>query len=262
MGGIHPRVNNKRLMKKVAIITGSTSELGEGIARKMADEGAAVVISGRRIGAGEWIAAEINLSGGRAIFIQADVSKEANCLNLIETTLKEFGRLNILVNNAAHLGRIPFEEMTPETWDQIYAVNTRGPFLLSRSAIPAMKEQGGGSIINIGTTMVYQGGNLERLGYTSSKAALLNLTKTMARALAADQIRVNWVTVGWIPTSGEIALREQDGGVSFLEQRGRETPMGRLETVEETAAGVVYLASEDASHVTGCELNISGGLWI
>ena len=105
---------NKKLTKKVAIITGSTSELGAGFARGMADAGAAVVVSGRSMETGERISAEINQSGGMAIFVRADVSKEADCANLIETTLQQFERVDILVNNAAHLGRIPFEEMTPE----------------------------------------------------------------------------------------------------------------------------------------------------
>jgi NAD(P)-dependent dehydrogenase (short-subunit alcohol dehydrogenase family) len=253
---------HKKLENKAAIITGSTSDLGAGFARKMAEEGAAVVISGRNVEAGIRIADEINQSGGKAIFVRADVSEERDCENLIRITLGQFDRLDILVNNAAHLGRIPFEDLTPETWDQVYAVNVRGAFLCSRSAIPAMKKQGGGCIINIGSTMVFNSGTLDRLAYITSKGALLTLTKTMARAFAPDQIRFNWVTVGWIPTPGEVSLREKDGGLAYLKRKGQEALMGRLETVEETAASVVYLASDEASHVTGCELNISGGLWI
>jgi NAD(P)-dependent dehydrogenase (short-subunit alcohol dehydrogenase family) len=252
----------KKLTDKVAIITGSTSDLGAGFARAMAQEGATVVISGRNTEAGERFCAEIGQAGGRAIFVRADVSNEADCTNLIENTLQQFARVDILINNAADLGQIPFEQMTPERWEQVFTVNVRGAFLCSRSVIPAMKGQGGGVIINIGSTMVFNSSKLDRLAYITSKGALLTMTKTMARALAPEQIRVNWVTVGWIATSGEIALRKKDGGLAYLEQKGRESRMGRLETVAETAAGVVYLASDAASHVTGCELNISGGLWI
>jgi NAD(P)-dependent dehydrogenase (short-subunit alcohol dehydrogenase family) len=168
-----------------------------------------------------------------------------------------------LVNNAAIFPGEPFEEMTVELWDRIFAVNVRGAFLCSRAAIPQLRKQGGGSIINIGTTMAYRG-TTERLAYSCSKGALLTMTKALARGLLADRIRVNWVTVGWVATPGEISLRDQThgDGVVFLDERGAKAPLGRLETVEETAEGVVYLASHDASHVTGCELNISGGLWI
>jgi NAD(P)-dependent dehydrogenase (short-subunit alcohol dehydrogenase family) len=118
--------------------------------------------------------------------------------------------------------------------------------------------------VNVGTTLVYRGdaSNLSRLSYVCSKGALLTLTKTMARALLGDRIRVNWVTVGWVATPGEIALRDQTSGdgASFLQQVAEHAPMGRLETAEEVAAGVAYLASDEASHVTGCELDISGGL--
>ena len=126
-----------------------------------------------------------------------------------------------------------------------------------------MQRQGGGCIINIGSTLAYRG-SLERLAYSCSKGALLSMTKVMARSLLQDKIRVNWVTVGWVATPGEIVLRNQThgDGLVYLEGRSQQAPMGRLETVEDIAAGVVYLTSDAASHVTGCELNVSGGLWI
>ncbi len=256
-----------RLARKVATITGSTGGLGEGIARAMADEGASVVVSGRRTEKGEAVAHSIRERGGQAVFVRADVAIEADCLHLIRATLERFGRLDILVNNAAIFPRIPLDEQTAETWDREFAVNVRGAFLCSKEAIPAMRQQGGGAIINIGSTAVYRGDGeaLQRLAYASSKGALLTMTKTMARALAGDHIRVNWVAVGWLATEGEIALRDGmqgDDGRAFLKARAKEMPMGRLETVEETAAGVVYLASDEAAHVTGCELNMSGGFWI
>lgn len=256
---------SKRLKDKVAIITGSTVGLGEGFARQMAKEGAAVVVSGRQVEAGERVACEINESGGRAFFVRADVTCETDCINLIGTALRQFGRLDVLVNNAGIFPSVEIDEVTTELFDQVFAVNVRGPFLCSRAAIPPMKEQGGGAIINIGSTTAYTTiSGMNRMVYGSSKGALLTMTKTMAKALLCDQIRVNWVTVGWIATPGEIALRDQTcgNGEAYLKEVARNAPMGRMETVEETAAGVIYLASDEASHVTGCELNISGGRWI
>ena len=255
-----------RMIGKVAVVTGSTGGIGEGIARQLAAEGASVVVSGRRSELGERVAHEIRDDGGQATFVRADIASEPDCVGLIQAALDQYGRLDVLVNNAAHLGRMPFEELTPEFWDQVFAVNVSGPLFCCREAIPPMRKQGGGSIINIGTTVVYWGdaGNLGRLAYACSKGALLTMTKALARGLLADRIRVNWVTVGWVVTPGEIALRDKSegDGQAFLQRIGERAPLGRLETVEDIAAGVAYLASDEASHVTGCELNISGGLWI
>ncbi|HEY64089.1 MAG TPA: SDR family oxidoreductase [Caldilineae bacterium] len=251
------------LQGKVAIVTGSTAGIGEGVARRLAAEGAAVVVSGRRTKRGEKVAREIREAGGQAIFVRADVAHEADCAALVQSAVDHFGRLDILVNNAAIFPSVPMEEMTTKLWDQVFAINVRGAFYCCRYAIPPMRQQGGGAIINIGSTLAYRG-SLDRLAYACSKGALLSMTKVLARALLQDRIRVNWITVGWVITPGEIELRNQihGDGLAYLEERSRQAPLGRLETVEDIAAGVAYLASDEASHVTGCELNISGGLWI
>jgi NAD(P)-dependent dehydrogenase (short-subunit alcohol dehydrogenase family) len=252
-----------RLKGRVAVVTGSTGGMGEGIARRLAAEGAAVVLSGRRAELGEMAANSIAASGGQAEFIRADVSVEANCIHLIQAAVERFGRLDILVNNAAITPQEAPGEQSAELWDEVFAVNLRGAFLCSREAIPVMRGQGGGRIINIGSTVPMRGG-LDRLAYGSAKGALLTMTKMMARGLVRDHILVNWIAVGWVATPGEVALRNEvyGDGPAYLEEVGKKAPLGRLETVEEIAAGVAYLASEDASHITGCELNISGGLFI
>ena len=252
-----------KLAGKVAIVTGSTGGIGAGIARRLAAEGAAVVVSGRRAELGKQVAQGIREGGGQAIFVRADVASEPDCVGLIQAALDEYGRLDVLVNNAAIFPKVPLEEMTLELWDQVFAVNVRGAYLCCRYAIPPMRQQDGGSIVNIGTTVIYRGA-VDRLAYACSKGALLTMTRTMARALLSDRIRVNWVTVGWVATPGEIVLRDRThgDGVAFLREISDQAPLGRLETVEDIAAGVAYLASDEASHVTGCELNISGGLWI
>lgn len=254
-----------RVAGKVAVITGATGGLGEGIAKLLAAEGASVVISGRRAEEGEAVVRQITDGGGEAFFHRADVGTEEDCLSLIQVARSRYGRLDILVNNAAALAQHPFDEITVQQWDEAYAANVRGPFLLSRAAVALMREQdSGGSIVNIGTTMVYRGGNLDRLAYSSSKGALLALTKAMAGGLLKDRIRVNWVIVGWMATPQEVALRNQThgDGNAFLQETGEKRPMGRHETPEDIAGGVLYLCSDEASHVTGTELNISGGLYI
>lgn len=254
---------NAMLVDKVAIVTGSTGGIGEGIARRLAVEGMAVVISGRRAEEGERVAGEISGSGGQALFVGTDVACEADCARLIQTTLDRFGRLDVLINNAAIFPQTPLEELTVELWDQVFATNVRGALLCCQHAIPPMRQQGGGAIINIGSTLAYRS-SIERLAYACSKGALLTMTKILARALLSDRIRVNWVTVGWVITPGEITLRDQmhGDGLAYLLEKSHAAPLGRLETVEDIAAGVAYLASDEASHVTGCELNISGGLWV
>jgi NAD(P)-dependent dehydrogenase (short-subunit alcohol dehydrogenase family) len=253
------------LVSKVAVVTGSTSGIGEGIARRLAADGASVVVSGRRTELGERVVREITDAGGHALFVRADVAHEDDCEALIAGAVSRLGRLDILVNNAGIFPSLPVEQVTVDLWDQVFAVNVRGPFLCSRAAIPPMRKQGSGCIVNVGSTTAYRGAaGLTRLAYASSKGALLTMTKTMALALLTDRIRVNWVTVGWVATPGEIELRDKlmGDGQAFIDKLNEESPLGRMETVEDIAAGVAYLVSDEASHVTGCELNISGGRWI
>jgi NAD(P)-dependent dehydrogenase (short-subunit alcohol dehydrogenase family) len=253
-----------RLAGKVAVITGATGGLGEGIAQRLASEGASVIVSGRRTDEGEAVTARIVAEGGNAFFVQADVGQADDCLALIQAAVDHYGRLDILVNNAAALAHRPFDELTVEEWDATFNANVRGPMLLSRAAIPHLRAAGGGSIVNIGTTMIYKGAGLDRIAYTASKGALYTMTKTLANSLAKDRIRVNWVIVGWMATPQEVALRDRThgDGEAFLDETGAKRPFGRHETPEDIAAGVLYLVSDEASHVTATELNISGGLFI
>jgi NAD(P)-dependent dehydrogenase (short-subunit alcohol dehydrogenase family) len=251
------------VMDKVVIITGSTGGIGEGIARQLAAHGARVIVSGRRAQEGHRVINAINHSGGEAIFCQADVTHVEDCERLIDTAVNHYGCVDALINNAAIFPQTAFENVTPDEWDKVFAVNVRAAFILSQQVIPHLQRRGGGTIVNIGSTLAYRG-TLNRIAYATSKGALLTLTKILARELLSDRIRVNWVTVGWVATPGEIELRNQVGqnGQIFLNEAAHRAPLGRLETVEETATSVVYLISEEASHITGCELNISGGLWI
>jgi NAD(P)-dependent dehydrogenase (short-subunit alcohol dehydrogenase family) len=250
---------------RVAVVTGSTGGIGAGIARRLAADGFAVMISGRREAQGEAIVREIAAQGGRAWFHAADMGDPEACRGLVDATVERFRRLDVVVNNAGIFPIIEIEDTTAKIWDEIFAVNVRAPFLCAQAAIAHLKKQGGGVIVNIGSTTMHRALG-DRIAYATSKGALLTLTKRLAATLLKDKIRVNWVTVGWVATEGELALRSQHvEGVSaeaYLEKIGADAPLGRLETVEDIAAGVSYLVSDAASHVTGCELNISGGLWI
>ena len=253
----------KRLEGKVAVVTGSSRGIGEGIARRLAAEGAAVVVSGRNAQEGSRVVTSIREAGGKAVWAVADVAKVEDCRNLIQFAVGQFGQLDILVNNAAHMGDYDMETMTPEQWDEVFAANARGTFLCSQAAIPHLRKRGGGSIVNIGTTMALRG-SADRIAYTCSKAAVLALTNTMARVLAKDQIRVNWVIVGWVMSPREVEYRDRlvGDGRAYMEKRSKEMPMGRMETEEDIAAGVAFLVCDDAVHVSACHLNISGGLFI
>lgn len=253
------------MASKVAIVTGATGGLGEAIARRLAQDGIAVVLSGRRDAEGQEAARKIaEETGTETHFVRADIGQAEDCLRLVSEARTRFGRVDILVNNAAELAQSPWEELTVEQWDAAYAANVRAPWLLSRACAPLMREAGGGSIVNIGTTMNYKGGSLDRVAYSTSKGALLTLTKSLASQLIRDKIRVNYVIVGWMATPQEKELRDKThgDGEKFLRETGEKRPLGRHETPEDIAHGVAYLVSDSASHVTACELNISGGLLI
>lgn len=247
-----------RLQDKVAVVTGSTRGIGEAIVRGLAAAGARVVVSGIDEADGSRVAADI---GGA--YIAADVRSSGDCDALIDRTVERHGRIDVLVNNAGVFPSLTLEATTAEAWDDVFEVNARGAYLCSRAAVPHLRRAGGGVIVNIGTTLAYRGAE-DRIAYAASKGALLSLTKTMAHAFAKDRIRCNWITVGWVATPGEIALRDElaGDGRAYLAEHAERMPFGRMETAEEIAAGVAYLSSDEAAHVTGCELNISGGLWI
>jgi NAD(P)-dependent dehydrogenase (short-subunit alcohol dehydrogenase family) len=251
-----------RLDGKVAAITGSTSGIGEGIARGLAAEGAAVVISGRRESEGEAVAEAIRQGGGRAVFQRTDIASAGDCQALCQRAVDEFGGLDLLVNNAGVFPRANLDEVTVDFWDRIFAVNVRGAFLCCQAAVPHFKARGGGVIINVGSGNAF--GTGERLiVYGASKAALYNLTMNLGRCLARDRIRVHWITVGWVMTEKEFEVQEGEGRSreQMLEQAGR-LPMGEYTTVEDIAAGCVYLAGDDAVRVSGADLVIGAGIAI
>ncbi|MEW6357668.1 MAG: glucose 1-dehydrogenase [Planctomycetota bacterium] len=252
----------KRLNGKVAVVTGSTSGIGAGIVAAFAAEGAKIVVSGRRRERGEEVATAACKVGGEAVFHQTDVLKPEDCEAVCRRAADEFGGLDILVNNAGVFPRATLEETDADLWDQIFDINVRGPFLCSRAAVPLMRRRGGGSIINIGSGNAF-GFYPPLFAYCTSKSALHAMTMRMARILAPDRIRVNWITVGWILTEKEFEIQAGEGhDREWLEKHKADLPMGEYNTVEDVAAACVYLAGDAAVRVTGADLAAAAGMGI
>lgn len=243
-----------RLDGKVALISGGARGQGATEARLFTREGARVVFGDILDSEGKQVETEIRAAGGEATYVHLDVTNEASWRAAVETAVRLYGKLTILVNNAGIYIRKRIEETTEDDLDQIMAVNVKGVFLGTKHAIPAMRQAGGGSIINISSTAGLVGNPNGSPAYTATKGAVRLFTKATAVQHARDNIRCNSVHPGPIDTE---MLREAAGG---LETTYRDrVPLGRFGTVDDIAYGVLYLASDEASFVTGSELVIDGG---
>ncbi|MFC4807755.1 SDR family NAD(P)-dependent oxidoreductase [Paenibacillus sp. GCM10023250] len=252
----------KRLEGKVIVVTGGTRGIGKGIALMCAAEGARVAVSGRNEQEGSDVVRRIAENGGpEAKFIAKDISSEQGCRELMEEAAAHFGRIDGLVNNAGVFPRGSVLDTTEELFDFIFDVNIKGAFFCSQYAMKEMLKTGGGSIVQIGSTNGFKGAK-ELAAYACSKGALRTLNRNIAAHYARDGIRSNWVTVGWVPSEGEVELHGKNGlQVEDLhEMAAARIPAGRMQTPEDMAYGVVYLLSDESSQVTGTELAINGGL--
>ncbi len=248
-----------RLENKVAIVTGAASGFGEGIARRFAAEGAKVVLADLNDPAGRRIAADIETAGGTAAYVHADVTVRAEVKAMVETATTTYGRLDILVNNAgvSHL-RQPMIEVGEADFDRTFAVNVKAIYLAAIEVVPLFRGQGAGCIVNISSTA----GLSPRAGltwYNGSKGAVNTITKSMAVELAPDKIRVNAVC----PVAGDTPLLATFmGKPDTPENRApflATIPLGRLSTPADIASAALYLASDEASMLTGVLLEVDGG---
>ncbi len=245
-----------RLQDKVAVISGAASGLGRSTARRFAGEGATVVIADQIDDEGREIAEEITKANGLAIFLHLDVTDEANWRDVVEEVVRRFGRLDILVNNAGIAGSNVADTLQTDAWDKLMAVNGRGVFLGTKFAVPEMQRSGGGSIVNLSSISAITGQDGVHVGYNASKGAVRSLTKATAVQYGRYNIRCNSVHPGLMPpmrTSGHAADPE------FRAKMLQTIPMGRLGESHEVADAVLFLASDEASYITGAELLVDGG---
>ncbi len=246
-----------RLVGKVAVITGSTSGIGRATAERFAQEGARVIVNGRRKGLGEEVVEGIRSRGGTAHYFQADVSEGDQLCDLVHFAVDTHGRLDILMNNAFSGKSASVVEMEEEAWDAIFAVTVKAAFLGSKYAIPKMIQGGGGVIINTSSVHGLLGGR-KNVAYDAVKAALINMTRQMAVDYGQYGIRVNALCPGRIVTEKKVEMLE-----AHPEEVRRQKfvyPLGRPGTMGEAASAALFLASEDASFVTGHALVVDGGL--
>lgn len=250
-----------RLQDKVAVITGASVGIGQSVAESFAQEGARVVINSQS-DRGAAIAERIVASGGTAAFVQGDVTQPEDATRIVDQTVKAFGRLDILINNAGIVLPGTVDNTSIEDWDQTIAVNVRGVFLMSKAAIQQMLKQGTGVIVH-NASIAGVKGLKDRAAYCASKGAVVALTKAMAIDYVDKNIRVNCVNPGTTLTpSLQDRIDAFDDPVAAKQMFISRQPMGRLGEPQEIADGILYLASDESSFVTGAILNIDGGLTV
>ena len=248
-----------RLKDKVAVVTGAASGFGAGTAELFAAQGAGVVVADISDEAGEAVVESINTSGGRAVYVHADVTSRGDAKRMIQSAKDLGGGLDILVNNAGYSHRNKqFSDVTDEEFDKVYNVNVKAVFIAIQEALPVLRERGGGCIINTSSTAALR----PRPGlavYCSSKGAVSNLTKALAVELAPDKVRVNAIC----PVIGETGMLETFMGVADTPENRKKfeatIPLGRFSTPNDIAQTMLFLASDDASFLTGVALEVDGG---
>ena len=245
---------------KAVLVTGSTTGIGEACAREFAAAGARVVVSGRDVVRGEAVVAALRAGGGEALFLPADLREPGACDALVDATVARLGGLDILVNNAGILYTAAAPDTTDAQWLDTMAVNVNALFFLSRAAVRHMRTRGGGAIVNIASEWGLNGES-NHVAYCASKGAVIQITRCMALDHARDGIRVNSVCPGEIQTRmvDEIALRQGGDIAANLRTLAAGIPMRRLAQPAEVARCVRFLASADASYVTGANLPVDGG---
>jgi NAD(P)-dependent dehydrogenase (short-subunit alcohol dehydrogenase family) len=248
-----------RLSGKTAFITGGGTGIGRACALVFASEGAQVAIAGRRKEPLDGAAREIEAAGGRALAIECDVVDGQAVQSAIATVARQLNGLHIVVNNAGAIVVGSVEETSDKDWNLVMATNLTGTFIVSRAAIPELRQTGGGSIVNIGSYLG-MAGRRQRAAYCAAKAGVMGLTRAMALDHAQDKIRVNCICPAMIETEmATQSLSKAPDPEAARRQRIAEIPLGRLGKPEDVAMMAVYLASDESSWVTGVSLPLDGG---
>jgi NAD(P)-dependent dehydrogenase (short-subunit alcohol dehydrogenase family) len=251
-----------RLNSKTAFVTGAGRGIGRAIVRKLAAEGAAVVLAEIDAASGEAACAELSATGAKAVFLRTDITREEDVQRAVEQTVNAFGRLDILVNNAGKNFYYEATSMTEAEWDNAMDVDVKGAWLCSKYAIPHMLAAGGGSIVNIASihARITAPGHFP---YAAAKSAVVGLTRSLALDYAPHNIRVNAICPGWVRTDLVQGWLDMQPDSAETEARVLSfQPMGRMGTPEEIANFVAFVASDEASFITGAELVIDGGMSI
>jgi 3alpha(or 20beta)-hydroxysteroid dehydrogenase len=246
-----------KLDGKVALISGGARGQGAAEAETFVKEGARVVFGDVRDDEGKKVEATIRARGGDAVYVHLDVTSETDWQAAVQTTTSRYGKLDILINNAAIvIPRVPIEERTAAEWDRVMAVNAKGVFLGTKYAIPTMRRAGGGSIVNISSVAGIGQSLHQEPAYAASKGAIRIFTKVTASQHAKDGIRCNSVHPGPVDTEMfHSAFQDKEA----MQRRLQRVPLGRMGTVAEIVTAVLYLASDESSYMTGSELVIDGG---
>jgi 2-dehydro-3-deoxy-D-gluconate 5-dehydrogenase len=244
------------LTGRVAVVTGGNGGIGLGMAKGMAQAGAAIIVAGRQADKNAAAVKEIAALGAKAAAVAVDVKDEASVTAMVAQAVERFGRLDILVNNAGMSIRKPPHDYTLAEWQQVIDINLTGAFLCSHAAYPAMVKAGGGKMINIGSMMSIFGAPYAA-AYAASKGGIVQMSKAMATAWAKDNIQVNAILPGWIDTDLTKAARQQVQGLH--ERVLARTPAGRWGVPDDFAGTAVFLASAASDFVTGAALAVDGG---
>jgi len=245
---------HKRCSGRVAIVTGGARGIGRAIALALAAEGARVAVWDVNAEPTEQVAAEIRSGAGEAMAAAVDVSNATAVRTAVDAVLSAWGRIDILVNNAGIAQVKPIEQITADDWDRIMAVNLKGTFLCAQAVMGVMKQQRSGKIINLGSVAGKIGGITVGAHYSASKAAVMCFTKSLARELASYGVNVNGLAPGVIETDMTREITRGDWSTYLA-----SIPMGRVGTIDEVARVAVFLASEDASYLTGEIIDVNGG---
>jgi NAD(P)-dependent dehydrogenase (short-subunit alcohol dehydrogenase family) len=245
---------------KVAIVTGASSGIGKATALRLAAEGAAVCgVANRNVEGGQATAREIAERGGKSLFVQADVSVEADCRRVVEETLRALERVDILVNNAGITRGAPLERLDEPLWDAVIDTNLKSAYLMSRAAVPDMLRRGWGSVVNIASVHAVATYPPYAV-YAASKAGLCGLTRGLAVEFGQRGIRFNAILPGLIDISRHPRSNREVDAAAWKPRPSEAIPMKRAGTPDELAAAVCFLASDDASYINGTTLIVDGGM--
>jgi NAD(P)-dependent dehydrogenase (short-subunit alcohol dehydrogenase family) len=244
------------MQHRIALVTGSTSGIGRGIAERFASLGASVVVHGPYEAEAREVARQLGEKGFRTAAVAGDLVDVEACRQIVRFTVEHFGGIDVLVNNAASTSRASLEDASVEFWDRMMNINLRAPFVCLQEAVKSMKARSGGSVINIGSVNAYIGQS--NLGpYSVSKGGLMTLTRNAAASLARYRIRVNHINVGWTLTEGEERVkREEEHDPDWLAAAVATRPFGRLLLPRDIALAAEYFASDASALVTGTVMDL------